>query len=142
MKRRLLILILVLSFIALPLVAACGNDAPAPAPVSAPAPAPAPAPTPAPKPDVAEEGKTLFISKACIGCHTIQGMPEAQGTVGPELTHQASNSMIVDVLPNTEENLLKYLKDPAAVKSGALMPPPNLTDGEIEALIAFLRTLK
>ena len=90
----------------------------------------------------AESGKSLFISKACTGCHTIKGIPEAQGKVGPELTHQASNSLIVDVLPNTEENLKKYLKDPATVKPGALMPNQGLTDSEIEALVAFLRTLK
>lgn len=92
--------------------------------------------------DDAEEGKVLFISKACAGCHTIKGIPEAQGKVGPELTHQASNPLIVGVLPNTEENLKKYLKDPAAVKPGALMPNQYLTDSEIEALVAFLRTLK
>ncbi len=90
----------------------------------------------------AEGGKALFISKACVGCHTVQGIPEAQGKVGPELTHQASNSMIVDVLPNTEENLKKYLKDPAVVKPGALMPNQYLTDSEIQALVAFLQTLK
>ena len=92
--------------------------------------------------DDTEDGKALFILKACTGCHTIQGMPEAQGKVGPELTHQASNSLIVDVLPNTEENLKKYLKDPAGVRPGALMPNQYLTDSEIDALVAFLRTLK
>ncbi len=69
-------------------------------------------------------------------------MPEAQGKVGPELTHWASNSLIVDILPTTEENLKKYLKDPATVKPGALMPNQYLTDSEVEALVAFLRTLK
>ncbi len=92
--------------------------------------------------DGAEYGRSLFTSKACTGCHTIQGMAEAQGKVGPELTHQASNSLIVDALPNTEENLKKYLKDPAGVKPGALMPNQYLTDSEIEALVSFLRTLK
>ena len=69
-------------------------------------------------------------------------MPEAQGKVGAELTHQASNSLIVNILPNTDENLRKWLKDPSAMKPGTLMPNQNLTDSEIDALIAFLRTLK
>lgn len=90
----------------------------------------------------AEGGRALFTSMACTGCHTIQGIPEAQGKVGPELTHQASNSLIVDVLPNTEENLKKFLKDPAVVKPGTLMPDQGLTDSELDALVAFLRTLK
>ena len=48
MKRKLSIALLVLSFIALPLMAACAQEAPVPAPAPAPAPVPAPAPAPAP----------------------------------------------------------------------------------------------
>ncbi len=92
--------------------------------------------------DDTEDEKTPFITKACSGCHTVQGIPEAQGKVGPELTHQASNPLIADIVPNTEENLKKYLKDPGAVKPGVLMPNQYLTDSEIEALVALLRTLK
>ncbi|MBI4302046.1 MAG: cytochrome c [Chloroflexi bacterium] len=87
-------------------------------------------------------GKALFISKACIGCHTVQGMHEAKGKVGPELTHQASKSLIAGSLPNTEENLKKFLKDPIRAKPGTLMPNQNLTDSEVEALAVFLRTMK
>ncbi len=90
----------------------------------------------------AEDGRALFITKACSGCHTIQGFPEAQGKVGPELSHWDSDSLIADVLPDTDENLRQWLKDPPAVKPGTLMPNQNLTDREIDALIAFLRTLK
>jgi cytochrome c2 len=139
-------LIFVLSLLVL-IISACSSE------ISAPAPTLEPEKTPpagvieeTPKETLAtgdtENGKALFISKACSGCHTIQGMPEAQGKVGPELTHQASNSLIVDVLSNTEENLKKYLKDPTVVKPGALMPNQYLTESEIEALVAFLRTLK
>ncbi len=89
-----------------------------------------------------ENGRSLFISKACTGCHTIKGMPEARGKVGPELTHQASNSLIGDVLANTDENMKEWLKDPSTVKPGTIMPSQNLKDSEIDALIVFLRTLK
>lgn len=88
------------------------------------------------------DGKLLFVSKACVGCHTVQGIPEAQGKVGPELTHWAGNALIADTLPNTDENLRKWLKDPPAVKPATMMPNQDLTDREIDALIAFLRTLK
>lgn len=90
----------------------------------------------------AEGGKAIFIAKACIGCHTIQGIPEAQGKVGPELTHQANNPLIAGVLPNTAQNLKKFLKEPSQLKPATLMPKQSLTDSEIEALVAFLRTLK
>ena len=92
--------------------------------------------------DNVEDGKSLFISKACTGCHVIKGIPEAQGKVGPELTYQASNVQIMGVVANTEENLKKYLKDPVKLKPGISMPNQHLTDSEIDALVAFLRTLK
>ena len=146
--KWLLMLFFCLSYLIV-VISACSSETPTPTPTPVPAPSPAPSPAPTPAPPTAspasgtvEDGKDIFISKACTGCHTIQGIPEAQGKVGPELTHQASNSLIVDILPNTEENLKEYLKDPAAAKPGALMPNQYLTDIEIEALVAFLRTLK
>ena len=144
---RVLILGLLLLTFAFIFGISCQAYQPAPAPEPTPGPTPAPAPTPAPPPapptpGIAESGKAIFTSKACTGCHTIQGIPEAQGKVGPELTHWAGNSLIADTIPNTDENLRKWLKDPPVVKPGTLMPNQNLTDSEIDALIAFLRTLK
>ncbi len=128
------------------LISACSSEISTPAPTLEPEKPPPAVVEKAPEGNVTidgtEDGKALFISKACTGCHTIKGIPEAQGKVGPELTNQASNSLIVGVSANTEENLKKYLKDPAAVKPGALMPNQYLTDSEIEVLVAFLRTLK
>lgn len=89
-----------------------------------------------------EDGKAVFISKACTGCHTVEGIPQAQGKVGPDLTHQAGRSLIAGTLPRSDENMRKWLSDPLAVKSVALMPNQNLTDDEIDALIVFLQTLK
>ncbi len=129
------------------IISACSSEISTPAPTLEPE-KPPPATVTEKTPEVSsvtdssEKGKSFFISKACVGCHTIQGMPEAQGKVGPELTHQASNSLILGILPNTEENLKEYLKDPAKVKPGSLMPNQYLTDSEIEALVAFLLTLK
>ncbi len=142
----LLMLIFSLCYL-IAIISACSSEISTPAPTLEPEKSPPAAvtektPEIASGTDSAEKGRSIFIERACVGCHTIQGIPEAQGKVGPELTHQASNSLIVDVLPNTEENLKKYLKDPAAVKPGALMPNQYLLDSEIEALVAFLRTLK
>ena len=45
-----------------------------------------------------------------------------------------------DGTPNTEA-LHAWLADPSAVKLGAKMPNYHLTDGQIEALVAYLYTL-
>ncbi len=90
----------------------------------------------------AAAGQALFISKACTGCHVVQWMPEARGAVGPDLTHAANAPLIAGVLPNTEENLKEWLRDPPLMKPGTLMPDQHLTDSEIDALVAFMQTLE
>ena len=78
---------------------------------------------------------------ACIGCHTIDGL--GGGDVGPNLTHFGSRSVLAGgTLENTPENLARWLADPPGVKPGSKMPDYNLTDDQIEDLVAFLETLE
>jgi cytochrome c oxidase subunit 2 len=59
---------------------------------------------------------------------------------GPNLHHVGSRSYIAaGTLPNTDENLAKWIKNPQAWKQGALMIVPPLADDEIRALVAYLR---
>ncbi len=90
----------------------------------------------------AAEGTTLFTAKGCIACHTIQSIPAARGTIGPELTKVGANSQIAGTLPMNDDNLKKWLKDPPAVKPGTVMPNLSLSDQEINSLVAFLKTLQ
>jgi len=45
-------------------------------------------------------------------------------------------------VPNTPEALRAWLRDPNALKPGALMPAMQLDDGKLDALVAYLRTLR
>lgn len=90
----------------------------------------------------AAEGERIFMASACIGCHTVEGT-KAQGKVGPDLTHFASRRTIAAVtLENTHENLTKWLTDPQAIKPGNDMPNLHLSDDAIEALTAYLESLR
>jgi cytochrome c1 len=67
----------------------------------------------------------------------------AQGTFGPDLTHLMSRATLgAGVAANTRENLRWWVNDPALLKPGALMPAMNLTEGEVDAVVAYLMTLK
>lgn len=78
---------------------------------------------------------------SCIACHTIAGV--SGGVLGPNLTHVGSRSTIAaGVLPNDSASLARWLRDPAAIKPGSLMPTIDLTDQEIAALTAYLRSRK
>ena len=89
-------------------------------------------------------GQAVFTAAGCIGCHAMVGTPLA-GVVaakGPNLSHVGGRSTIVaGLLPNTPENMAKWLSNPDSVKSGVLMLlPRRLTSQEIETLVAYLRS--
>lgn len=102
--------------------------------------APADSGAPAPSPLVAQ-GQQLFATKACVGCHVVTAIG-APRMVGPNLAGIGTRSTIASGwLPNTDENLARWLKNPQEVKVGVLMPNLGLTDEEITALVAYLRSL-
>jgi cytochrome c oxidase subunit 2 len=83
----------------------------------------------------------LFQAKGCIGCHTLNAMTPMKGMLGPNLSGIGSRKMIAaGWLPNTDDNLKRWLHDPQAVKKGVGMIIPKLTDAEVDALVAYLRT--
>jgi len=87
-------------------------------------------------------GRALFQAKLCFICHTIRGTPAA-GKVGPDLTHLMSRDTIGSgAVPNTPENLRKWIRDPGTFKPGSLMPPQTLTDQELDQIAAYLETLR
>ena len=85
----------------------------------------------------AAEGFDIFANSSCAGCHTIRGTT-AEGTLGPDLTHLATRGTIAGVVPNTRENLRDFIADPHPFKPGVTMPPTELTDEEIDAVVAYL----
>lgn len=98
---------------------------------------------PAPVEARAKQGATLFLSAGCIACHRIQGTP-SQSAIGPDLSHVGSRARIASgILDNTPENLARWIHNPQAVKPDAKMIiPKKLNEQEIEALVAYLRSLQ
>jgi cytochrome c oxidase subunit 2 len=89
----------------------------------------------------AAQGRQVFTSQACVGCHAIRGV--AAGQLGPDLTHFGSRRTIAGgMLANTPPNLARWLKNPPAVKPGSLMPDLGLSDAQVSALVAYLVSLK
>ena len=88
------------------------------------------------------EGKHIFQTQSCINCHAVSGTV-ATGRFGPDLTHFMSRDTLASgIAPNTPENLRAWIKDPAVMKPGALMPAMQLTDQQIDQISAYLETLR
>ncbi|HEY4688879.1 MAG TPA: cytochrome c oxidase subunit II [Anaerolineae bacterium] len=91
----------------------------------------------------AQAGRQVFLTAGCAGCHTINGVPQANGQTGPNLTHVTSRPYIAGgTLANTPFNLSRWLADPPTLKPGSLMPNLNLSTADIDSLVAYLQTLK
>jgi cytochrome c oxidase subunit 2 len=92
-------------------------------------------------PSVAE-GRAIFQHNACISCHTIAGTV-ATGRFGPDLTHVASRETIASgSVPNNAANLRAFIDNPASFKPGVLMPAMHLNQHDLDAVTAYLMTLK
>jgi cytochrome c oxidase subunit 2 len=91
---------------------------------------------------LARRGKEVFLTSSCVMCHAISGTT-AGSRIGPDLTHLASRQTIAaGTLPNTRGNLAGWILDPQALKPGVKMPPNQLSSADLEALLAYLETLK
>lgn len=86
-------------------------------------------------PSQVQLGQDLFLAKGCAMCHRHDAVRDAwQGfgsvEIGPNLTTRKLDP----------DYLRRWLKDPSAIKPGTVMPTLGLSDGEIEALVAFLNS--
>ncbi len=111
---------------ALLLAGACDADAPAPLRAAG---------------GDAERGRAVIADAGCGACHVIPGVRGAQSWVGPPLTEWARRGYVGGRLPNTPENLVAWLVDPAAISPGSAMPSLGLTQAQARDAAAFLVTI-
>jgi cytochrome c oxidase subunit 2 len=88
------------------------------------------------------QGQRIFESTACVNCHTISGTA-ATGKFGPDLTHLMSRQTIAaGGAANTREMLRLWIKNPDAIKPGSKMPAMGLSEPDLDAVTAYLETLR
>jgi cytochrome c oxidase subunit 2 len=88
------------------------------------------------------EGRQIFESQSCVSCHVIRGT-SANGKFGPDLTHFKSRDTLASgAADNTPANLKLWIQDPDYVKPGSLMPAMQLSNDQIDKVVAYLDTLK
>jgi cytochrome c oxidase subunit 2 len=96
-----------------------------------------------PPADIAEMGPEAFTGNGCAACHTIDGIPTANGKIGPSLSHFGSRTtMAAGIMPNTPENLALWIQDPQAIKPGNVMPNLHVRPRDVDVLVSYLQSLK
>jgi len=82
------------------------------------------------------KGETTFADKRCVPCHAINGKG---GTVGPLARGPDLNTVGAQ---RDAQWLKAFMKDPKAVNPKAKMMAFKGTEEELEALMAYLGSLK
>ncbi len=94
---------------------------------------------------------TAIFQGTCSACHTVRGIPGVGGMVGPDLTHLGSRTSFGgSTFELTAENLARWIDNPNAMKPitgangnpGPSMPDYGLTRSQIDAIVAYLMSLK
>ena len=90
----------------------------------------------------AENGRLLLRQYGCGSCHTIPGVANARGNVGPPLERVGSRVYLAGILPNTPENMTRWISDPAAIDPATAMPDQQVPERHVRDMVAYLDRLK
>jgi cytochrome c len=83
-------------------------------------------------------GAMLLRRYGCAGCHTVPGVPGADGKVGPSLEGLRERVFIAGRIRNSGDNLVNWILRPQDVDAHAAMPPTGITDSEARDVAAYL----
>lgn len=89
-----------------------------------------------------DHGAVLIQKYGCSACHTIPGIEGARATIGPPLDRLGQRAYLAGQLPNTPENLIRWITDPQSVERGTAMPDVGVSDPEARHIAAYLYTLR
>jgi cytochrome c oxidase subunit 2 len=88
------------------------------------------------------DGKQAFLAQSCVNCHRVRGT-SARGTYAPDLTHLMGRSTLAaGMVPNTADELRRWVDDPQQVKPGCLMPAFGLSGTDRDRILGYLMTLR
>lgn len=90
----------------------------------------------------ADRGATLIEDYGCGHCHTIPGIRAADGVVGPPLFFFSRRVYIAGEVPNTPENLVRWVRNPPSIEPGTAMPVLGLDEQQARDIAAYLYTLR
>lgn len=105
-------------------------------------------------PEASDEVAKAFVKGTCVGCHTIPGVPGANGMVGPDLSNIGVEGATYIEGMSAEEYIRQSIEDPDAFitpecptgpcPSGVMSPAfgQMLSPEELDGIVAYLASLK
>jgi cytochrome c len=89
-----------------------------------------------------ERGHELVGYYGCNACHTITSVAGPRGKAGPPLDGIAGRGYLAGELPNTSQNMQRWIREPHSVEPKTAMPEMGVTEQDAKDITAFLYTLR
>jgi len=89
----------------------------------------------------AARGRATIAAYGCGSCHSVPGVRDAHGMVGPPLDHWSQRRVVAGYVPNDPAHLITWLTVPQSIAPGSAMPNMGVSDGEARDMAAYLYTL-
>ncbi|MFJ1299133.1 c-type cytochrome [Pseudomonadota bacterium AL_CKDN230030165-1A_HGKHYDSX7] len=86
----------------------------------------------------ATRGRARVAELGCAACHSVPGLRAPTAQVGPPLEGLARRAYIGGKLPNTPDNLVRWLIDPPAIDPRTAMPSHGLDRRDAADIAAYL----
>jgi cytochrome c2 len=83
-------------------------------------------------------GPALMIRFGCGGCHTIPGVPGADGQVGPSLFGLRKRVFVGDGVRNSASGLIAWIVDPRTLSPRSAMPVTGISSDQARDVAAYL----
>ncbi|UGQ48675.1 c-type cytochrome [Massilia endophytica] len=85
-----------------------------------------------------ERGRTALAQHACQACHLIPGVTGPDAYVGPPLKDMAERKFIAGSLPNSADNLARWIRAPHEVDPATAMPQLGVSERDARDMAAYL----
>jgi mono/diheme cytochrome c family protein len=89
----------------------------------------------------AAQGELALRQHACIACHRIPGVNGPDTDVGPPLQGFARRSLIAGRLPNTRDNLIRWIRAPQEIDPNTAMPTLGVSEHSAGQMADYLARL-
>ncbi|MET0207637.1 MAG: c-type cytochrome [Burkholderiaceae bacterium] len=89
-----------------------------------------------------QHGRKLMAQYQCGSCHVVPEVAAAGSPIAPTLEAFGRRAYIAGQLPNTPDNLQRWLLDPPAEVPGTTMPKLGLSEDDARDIAGYLMSLK
>ena len=86
-------------------------------------------------------GLAAIFHYGCGSCHTIKGIANARGLVGPPLSGLRNRTFVAGMLTNTPDHLTHWIEAPKTVNPRTAMPQLGVSAHDALDIAAYLYSL-